>query len=1076
MASVVAFVVTYAFEIAVVAALAYSYVQQQQAAADAKARQEQMKREADERADQAKGTQIVIAGEVSTLRVIYGRNLVGGIRCYHNTFNSFTASYDTSNFALFKASGALDGSISGSKHEFLIIQQAICFGGIERVHAVDVDDRKIDGENVNAYNEVVYDGSGTRISPFEHGAVVTVNCGGTLADPTCYANDGARATALFTNIAYSTGVFRTNRDDPQYGGPPKVQFYAEGMKVKFIFDNAGVKTLSAFKRYSNNPALCLLDYLMSPLYGKGLTLSQIDLESFYRAYRICEVVIASNIPLEGKLWRGKGGTRAVKRFECNLGLDSNSTLRSNVEMILDTMEGANLLWSGGTYKLVLDYPTIFSLTATYSIGDVVQFGSNEAVDLYECISQCVGQPVTDASFWKLYTKAELTDDDLIRDAETTISWPNAQTRLNFCTVRYLNEAKDFKEDTVSWPNKNDAIYSTYLAQDSQIQLETEMFATGISSYYHALAKAEAKVRQSRTATTYEFSVNRDFVHLEPGDFIKLRSDVLGVPGELLKITAVDPDGTGKIKISSSKFDANDLAWNIGDSEYVPPRNLYNNTIANIPASDISLTLADETPTLSWPAIDDSRVNGYTVYTTANYIGDETVWVDRGTVSTLSFTLPATYIDSYFATVVPVTANGRKSPKAGWPIKTIPYARLSKPANLRVDVVANGLSVSWSPNTSRKLSEYEIRVGGANWSLATSLANQKATDYLFPFRGAGTYTVRVKAIDINGAESDESTLAVTVTAPGSSALTPTVVDNNVMLYWSSAPTMQPIVSYEIRRGDTYAGSALVGTVAGLFSTFFEMYGGRYRYWVTPIDAGGNYGTPSSTVLDVTQPPDYHLRNDIYSTLGNSLYSVFTSGGGVSYLDSYIVSGYFDADYVARPTRIPTSGWVQEIFDTGEGSVVNITSSRAAVTLDYVVTSGTPVITVVITSSLDGSTYSAAIAGDAANIYSFRYVKIRIEVTGGAITLNRYNLKLSSRLVKESNTVNCLADDSGGTTVNFTRSYVDVTSISVTPIGNTPVFAIYDFTDVPNPTSFKILLFDRLGNRINGNASYTVEGVN
>jgi hypothetical protein len=54
-------------------------------------------------------------------------------------------------------------------------------------------------------------------------------------------------------------------------------------------------------------------------------------------------------------------------------------------------------------------------------------------------------------------------------------------------------------------------------------------------------------------------------------------------------------------------------------------------------------------------------------------------------------------------------------------------------------------------------------------------------------------------------------------------------------------------------------------------------------------------------------------------------------------------------------------------------------------------------------------------------------------------------------------------------------VDVDAITVTPGGTSPVTVVYDFVDVPNPLSFKVLLFNSTtGARVSGAASYTVRG--
>ena len=142
--------------------------------------------------------------------------------------------------------------------------------------------------------------------------------------------------------------------------------------------------------------------------------------------------------------------------------------------------------------------------------------------------------VGDDTKWKDAVAAYVTDNELIRAAETTITWPDAQSKLNYCICRFQNEAKDFKEDVVMWPDKavRNSVYDTYLDEDGDVALETDISLVGITSYYTALAKAEYIVRSSRSKITYTFSVNRDYLYLEPGDIVKFQSDVLRIPGEI----------------------------------------------------------------------------------------------------------------------------------------------------------------------------------------------------------------------------------------------------------------------------------------------------------------------------------------------------------------------------------------------------------------------------------------------------------------------------------------------------------------------------------------------------------------
>jgi hypothetical protein len=125
-------------------------------------------------------------------------------------------------------------------------------------------------------------------------------------------------------------------------------------------------------------------------------------------------------------------------YEANLTLDTKKTIRENVETILSTMGDARLIWSQGRYRLSLQYP---------------------------------------ATNAQLIVAETITDDSLLLDQNFEISFPNASQRLNYCTVKFHNEAENFKEDTASWPPKlgPDPIEESYLV--------------GIGAKYYSLGTA-----------------------------------------------------------------------------------------------------------------------------------------------------------------------------------------------------------------------------------------------------------------------------------------------------------------------------------------------------------------------------------------------------------------------------------------------------------------------------------------------------------------------------------------------------------------------------------------------------------
>lgn len=614
---------------------AYSYMQGKKQ----KERMRKMQEEADRRADAAKGFQIATDGESKSLSIVYGRAKIAGSRVYHNTFNSVSYTAPTSDFNQFGST-----AMSGEKHEMLVIQQALCFGGINRAVWADVND--VD------YSERTINGT----------ALLRVCPSGGIVDPVMSNTDPARANAFFTNTAYATCVFRLNRDEPQYNGVPNVAFYVEGLKVRDILLSAGVYSLSSTYSYTNNPALCILDYLLNPVYGRGLSVSDIDLPSFYKAARISEEVVRTDATRGGKYWTHSSESQHIKRFECNIVLDSSASIRDNIEKMLEAMDMAELIWTEGTYKLLLNYPTKYT-TGTYAMDDVVQYSTGNVSQLYR--SKVNGNTAlpTDTNYWATDVAIPITDDDIMLGEEFSATWPNAQSRYNKVKCRYLNEANDFKEDTAFWPPLSSPLRAAMLSEDNGVALETELFEDAVTDYYHATAKAENRCRDSRFSVLYKMVLSPRLIDIEPNAILQITSTVFNVPGELVRVTSVAIKQNGTVAIEGERFSAEVLAWNMTDTEVIPAKNITNFAVeqaTNLVFSADNRLMSNSPGILSWTHANDVRVNNYKIYFTtaiADFINANTSWEFLGESKVNSFSLPQIPAGVYVLAVVAQTNGG-----------------------------------------------------------------------------------------------------------------------------------------------------------------------------------------------------------------------------------------------------------------------------------------------------------------------------------------------------------------------------------------------------------------------------------
>jgi hypothetical protein len=415
---------------------------------------------------------------------------------------------------------------------------------------------------------------------------------------------------------------------------------------------------------------------------------------------------------------------------------------------------------------------------------------------------------------------------------------------------------------------------------------------------------------------------------------------------------------------------------------------------------------------------------------------------------------------------------------------------SAPA-VTAQVVATQALIDWTqPTTSFAIAGYEIRYGDT-WAAGTFVTKLQARTIALDIDWGVSRRFWVAAYDAAGNLGTPGSAILTLTALSQPTLTAQVIDNNVMLSWTESIGSLPVKHYEVRKGTTLVGSTLIGTLQGRFSTVFESSAGAYVYWVVPVDTASQSGTAASTTTTVSQPPDFRLLYDQNSTFAGTKSSAIVEGGSlvvpVNTTETFathftsrawttpqdqITAGY---PHYIQPT--PTPAYYEETIDYG----TSVASTNITVTLGKTdIVAGvtiTPKISVSNTSSTGPWTdFPGVYQAFATN---FRWVKIRLDFVGAtaaALTkINQMNVRLAFKTKSDGGSGSAVSTDVGGTQVNFVTTFVDIESITVSAGGTAARYAIYDFTDIPNPVGFKVLLFDTAGARVSGPFSWSAKGV-
>jgi hypothetical protein len=363
------------------------------------------------------------------------------------------------------------------------------------------------------------------------------------------------------------------------------------------------------------------------------------------------------------------------------------------------------------------------------------------------------------------------------------------------------------------------------------------------------------------------------------------------------------------------------------------------------------------------------------------------------------------------------------------------------------------------------------------------------------------TFIVRSVDTAGNAGASRSVPTTVSFGVINTLASEVIDNNVLLRWTSTEGSLPNRTFIVRRGAVFASATDIGEKSGGFTVVFEspQVVTNYTYWVAPVDSANNFGAAVSVTASVSPPADYVLAANYTSTFTGTKSNAAIDPAG-SLTIPIDISETWTSHFTARSWATPdaqiaagypvfiqpgtTTGFYEETFDYG-----NVLAAMK-ISVAYLLTTiaGTVNSSVTITTALDAGFTSnvQTFSGTQAYVVNFRYVKFRVSVTAtndsGIGVISNLTLKLDTKLKTQTGTLTANAGDAGGTivyltedrTAGGTKTFLDVESIVPGVNGSSPAFVLYDFVDVYNPLSFKILLFNSSGTRITGSVSYQVRG--
>ena len=490
--------------------------------------------------DEQSGVLVNKESNIEQIPVIYGERRVGGVRVFVSTDGVYkTVGGNTNWYSGYHPDTEVYDDVTGTPtNDYLYIALVLAEGEVESVTDLYIDDLpSTDAKYSGLVNWDVYLGTDDQAMPDT----------ALLRE----ANEFWTANHRLRGVAF-LGV-RLKWDEEAFAGVPDITAVVKGRK---LYDPRTTTTV-----WSDNPALCIRDYLTNTRYGKGLPVSAIDDVAIAAAANACDESVT--------LYDGGG---SGKLFTTNVVLDTSKSLFDNLNILLLGCRGF-LPYSQGQYRLKIDgsRSSEFTFTPDTIIGGIAIQGESK------------------------------------------------EDKFNRVTVKFPNPDANWQPDTALWPPAGSTEETTYLAEDGGVLLHEEIELDAITNYYQARDLARVILLRSRNAITCAIKTTSEALQLEVADVVSITHPTPGWTAKPFQVVGMQLAEDGTVDLALLEYDSTIYTWEEGTEQTAYPDTSLPDpftvgTVSNITITETTTLGEDGTviPTgfIQWDASYDNLVNNY----------------------------------------------------------------------------------------------------------------------------------------------------------------------------------------------------------------------------------------------------------------------------------------------------------------------------------------------------------------------------------------------------------------------------------------------------------------------------------
>lgn len=614
-----------------------------------------------------------------------------------------------------KVGGSEWRAVSGANNEYLYRVMVLSEGEIESIDAVYLNDKDVtDSRYANLVEvEKRFGTESQQVSTFMS------NVEGWDSNAT-----GKKVAYLVAKLKYDQDVFTS--------GLPTLTAEIKGRKV---YDPRLDSTVaggngshrhndSTTWEWSDNPALCILDYLTNTLYGRSVPYVDIDLSSFMTEANYCDETITLQ-DASGALVAGQ------KRYTCNGIVNTNENSIDILKRLLTSCRGS-LIPPSDKFKLRIDKAgtSVFSFDETNIVGD-----------------------------WN-------------------IVGASTRSRRNRAVCRFFDKDNNY-EESISITTSSGIGQHSFFTKDNNRLLEAELSFPFTNEQIRVDILSQHFLKQSRLNWKVEFTANLKGLKVEAMDIISITHSRVGWVNKPFRVVQMTIETSDTIKISCEEYDNSVYSFDVNTPPSAPQSNLPDPNDPRPPQNltlDSSELLVGKDGTIieridaEWDAPVTAYVNEYEI---AWKPATETSWNSIKTRETNFYCSPVSSgVDGALYNVrvralYTIAGASEWHPSEGGLNHTV-IGKTAKPTRPSTFSYSQGSNYSrvfqWTPSTDPDIAGYIIKYAQVTaltdvveWEGMTELTTGLLTQspYETNLLSAGFYRFGIKSVDTSGNESENA---------------------------------------------------------------------------------------------------------------------------------------------------------------------------------------------------------------------------------------------------------------------------------------------------------------------------------